>query len=74
MHAFNCVFLQNESPNPEPDCDALAVKTAQKLWADRVSLAGSNIFTVAVQDYVPFGEEPASTRLFQRNHSALENK
>lgn len=47
--------LQNESPDPEPDCDTLAVKTAQKLWADRVSLAGSNVFTIGVQDFVPFG-------------------
>lgn len=47
--------LQNESPDPEPDCDVLAMKTAQKLWADRVSLAGSNVFTIGVQDFVPFG-------------------
>ncbi|KAF6085086.1 trafficking protein particle complex 11 [Phyllostomus discolor] len=46
--------LMNESPDPEPDCDALAVKTAQKLWADRISLAGSNVFTIGVQDFVPF--------------------
>ncbi|XP_005853035.2 PREDICTED: trafficking protein particle complex subunit 11-like [Myotis brandtii] len=44
----------NESPEPEPDCDGAAVKTAQKLWADRVSLAGSNVFTVGVQHLVPF--------------------
>uniref|UniRef100_A0A8C5L7B6 Trafficking protein particle complex subunit 11 n=1 Tax=Jaculus jaculus TaxID=51337 RepID=A0A8C5L7B6_JACJA len=48
------VPLQNESPDPEPDCDVLAVKTAQKLWVDRVSLAGSNVFTIGVQDFVPF--------------------
>jgi len=46
--------LMNESPDPEPDCDVLAVKTAQKLWSDRVSLAGSNVFTIGVQDFVPF--------------------
>uniref|UniRef100_A0A5F8G8L2 Trafficking protein particle complex subunit 11 n=1 Tax=Monodelphis domestica TaxID=13616 RepID=A0A5F8G8L2_MONDO len=46
--------LMNENPDPEPDCDTSAVKTAQKLWADRVSLAGSNIFTIGVQDFVPF--------------------
>ncbi|XP_014447878.1 trafficking protein particle complex subunit 11 isoform X3 [Tupaia chinensis] len=46
--------LMNESPDPEPDCDVTAVKTAQKLWADRVSLAGSNVFTIGVQDFVPF--------------------
>uniref|UniRef100_A0A8C2PD44 Trafficking protein particle complex subunit 11 n=1 Tax=Capra hircus TaxID=9925 RepID=A0A8C2PD44_CAPHI len=46
--------LMNESPDPEPDCDILAVKTAQKLWADRISLAGSNVFTIGVQDFVPF--------------------
>lgn len=47
--------LQNESPDPEPDCDNLAEKAAQKLWADRVSLAGSNVFTIGIQDFVPFG-------------------
>ncbi|RMC14011.1 hypothetical protein DUI87_09097 [Hirundo rustica rustica] len=46
--------LMNESPDPEPDCDTAAVKTSQKLWADRVSLAGSNIFTIEVQDFIPF--------------------
>ncbi|CAI9171641.1 unnamed protein product [Rangifer tarandus platyrhynchus] len=46
--------LMNESPDPEPDCDILAVKTAQKLWVDRISLAGSNVFTIGVQDFVPF--------------------
>ncbi|NXA08324.1 TPC11 protein, partial [Sapayoa aenigma] len=46
--------LMNESPDPEPDCDAAAVKASQKLWADRVSLAGSNIFTIEVQDFIPF--------------------
>uniref|UniRef100_A0A4W3JQ60 Trafficking protein particle complex subunit 11 n=1 Tax=Callorhinchus milii TaxID=7868 RepID=A0A4W3JQ60_CALMI len=48
--------LMNESPDPEPECDSKAVKTAQKLWADRVSLAGSNVFTIEMQDYVPFVE------------------
>lgn len=52
---FTSVLVQNESPDPEPDCDPLAVKTAQKLWADRISLAGSNVFTIGVQDFVPFG-------------------
>lgn len=52
---FNSMLAQNESPAPEPDCDILAVKTAQKLWADRISLAGSNLFTIGVQDFVPFG-------------------
>uniref|UniRef100_H3APD6 Trafficking protein particle complex subunit 11 n=1 Tax=Latimeria chalumnae TaxID=7897 RepID=H3APD6_LATCH len=46
--------LMNESPDPEPDTDPTAVKTAQKLWADRISLAGSNVFTIEVQDYIPF--------------------
>ncbi|XP_041336082.1 trafficking protein particle complex subunit 11 [Pyrgilauda ruficollis] len=46
--------LMNESPDPEPDCDTAAVKASQKLWADRVSLAGSNIFTIEVQDFIPF--------------------
>uniref|UniRef100_A0A452ICD5 Trafficking protein particle complex subunit 11 n=1 Tax=Gopherus agassizii TaxID=38772 RepID=A0A452ICD5_9SAUR len=46
--------LMNESPDPEPDCDASAVKASQKLWTDRISLAGSNIFTIEVQDFVPF--------------------
>ncbi|XP_075053267.1 trafficking protein particle complex subunit 11 [Mixophyes fleayi] len=46
--------LMNESPDPEPDCDVSMVKAAQRLWADRVSLAGSNLFTIEVQDFVPF--------------------
>ncbi|XP_034257272.1 trafficking protein particle complex subunit 11 isoform X3 [Pantherophis guttatus] len=46
--------LMNENPDPESDCDAASVKAAQKLWADRVSLAGNNIFTIEVQDFVPF--------------------
>nr|XP_020658519.1 trafficking protein particle complex subunit 11 [Pogona vitticeps] len=46
--------LMNENPDPEPDCDATSVKAAQKLWTDRVSLAGSNIFTIEVQDFIPF--------------------
>ncbi|OXB57311.1 hypothetical protein ASZ78_008876 [Callipepla squamata] len=46
--------LMNESPDPEPDCDAAAVKASQKLWSDRVSLAGSNVFTIEVQDFIPF--------------------
>ncbi|KAG9479874.1 hypothetical protein GDO78_011744 [Eleutherodactylus coqui] len=48
------MVLMNESPDPEPDCDASIVKLAQHLWADRVSLAGSNMFTIEVQDFVPF--------------------
>ncbi|XP_044153344.1 LOW QUALITY PROTEIN: trafficking protein particle complex subunit 11 [Bufo gargarizans] len=48
------MVLMNESPDPEPDCDASMVKLAQRLWADRVSLAGSNMFTIEVQDFVPF--------------------
>lgn len=47
--------MQNESPDPEPECDASMVKLAQRLWTDRVSLAGSNMFTIEVQDFVPFG-------------------
>uniref|UniRef100_A0A8C5RFX3 Trafficking protein particle complex subunit 11 domain-containing protein n=1 Tax=Laticauda laticaudata TaxID=8630 RepID=A0A8C5RFX3_LATLA len=47
-------ILMNENPDPESDCDAASVKAAQKLWADRVSLAGNNIFTIEVQDFVPF--------------------
>ncbi|KAH0616126.1 hypothetical protein JD844_027010 [Phrynosoma platyrhinos] len=46
--------VENENPDPEPDCDPASVKAAQKLWADRVSLAGSNVFTIEVQDFVPF--------------------
>ncbi|KAM3937210.1 trafficking protein particle complex subunit 11 [Leptodactylus fuscus] len=48
------MVLMNESPDPEPECDASMVKLAQRLWADRVSLAGSNMFTIEVQDFVPF--------------------
>uniref|UniRef100_A0A8C0ITR1 Trafficking protein particle complex subunit 11 n=1 Tax=Chelonoidis abingdonii TaxID=106734 RepID=A0A8C0ITR1_CHEAB len=51
---LNLLILPNESPDPEPDCDASAVKASQKLWTDRISLAGSNIFTIEVQDFVPF--------------------
>lgn len=57
--------MQNESPEPEPDCDGATVKTAQKLWADRISLAGSNVFTVGVQHLVPFGGWLPSAVLFQ---------
>ncbi|XP_038611097.1 trafficking protein particle complex subunit 11 [Tachyglossus aculeatus] len=46
--------LMNESPEPEPDCDPPAVAAAQKLWSDRVSLAGGNVFSIGVQDFVPF--------------------
>ncbi|XP_053315422.1 trafficking protein particle complex subunit 11 [Spea bombifrons] len=46
--------LMNESPDPEPECDESMVKTAQRLWTDRISLAGSNIFTIEVQDIVSF--------------------
>lgn len=53
--AYCVFFIQNESPEPEPDCDASMVKTAQRLWTDRVSLAGNNVFTIEVQDFVPFG-------------------
>ncbi|XP_043918491.1 trafficking protein particle complex subunit 11 [Protopterus annectens] len=45
--------LMNESPEAEPDCDPVAVKAAQKLWSDRMSLAG-DIFTIEMQDYLPF--------------------
>ncbi|XP_069487577.1 trafficking protein particle complex subunit 11 [Ambystoma mexicanum] len=45
--------LMNENPEPEPECDPTMVKAAQKLWTDRVSLA-VNIFTIVVQDFVPF--------------------
>ncbi|XP_069796522.1 trafficking protein particle complex subunit 11 isoform X3 [Narcine bancroftii] len=48
--------LMNESPDPEPDCDSKAVKGAQKIWADRISFAGSSAFTIEMQDYVPFVE------------------
>nr|DBA29121.1 TPA: hypothetical protein GDO54_009378 [Pyxicephalus adspersus] len=44
--------LMNESPEAEPDCDASMVKAAQRLWADRVSLAGNNVFTIEVQDFI----------------------
>lgn len=46
--------LMNEVPEAEPDCDAAAVKAAHSLWGDRVALAGSNVFTIEVQHYVPF--------------------
>lgn len=40
----------------EPDCDTASAKAAQVLWSDRTALAGSNEFTVEVQEYVPFGQ------------------
>ncbi|CAB1325129.1 unnamed protein product [Coregonus sp. 'balchen'] len=46
--------LMNEVPEAEPDCDQASAKAAQALWSDRMSLAGSNVFTIEVQDYVPF--------------------
>ncbi|XP_047675733.1 trafficking protein particle complex subunit 11 isoform X1 [Tachysurus fulvidraco] len=46
--------LMNEVPDPEPECDSGSVKAAQVLWSDRASLASNNVFTVEVQDYVPF--------------------
>ncbi|XP_029515287.1 trafficking protein particle complex subunit 11 [Oncorhynchus nerka] len=46
--------LMNEVPEAEPDCDQASAKAAQALWSDRMSLAGSNEFTIEVQDYVPF--------------------
>ncbi|MBN3301762.1 TPC11 protein, partial [Amia calva] len=46
--------LMNEVPDSEPDCDSAAVRAAQGLWTDRVSLAGNNEFTIEVQDCIPF--------------------
>ncbi|KAG7241924.1 hypothetical protein INR49_024671 [Caranx melampygus] len=46
--------LMNEVPDPEADCDLASVTAARSLWNDRVSLAGSNEFTIEVQDYIPF--------------------
>ncbi|KAL0973941.1 hypothetical protein UPYG_G00213240 [Umbra pygmaea] len=46
--------LMNEVPEAEPDCDQVSAHAAQALWGDRMSLAGSNQFTIEVQDYVPF--------------------
>ncbi|XP_046870034.1 trafficking protein particle complex subunit 11 [Hypomesus transpacificus] len=46
--------LMNEVPEAEPDCEEAGTKAAQALWSDRVALAGSNHYTIEVQDYVPF--------------------
>ncbi|XP_030620604.1 trafficking protein particle complex subunit 11 isoform X1 [Chanos chanos] len=46
--------LMNEAPEPEPDCDPASVKAAQAHWIDRGSLDKDNLFTIEVQDYIPF--------------------
>ncbi|KAJ3587786.1 hypothetical protein NHX12_011382 [Muraenolepis orangiensis] len=46
--------LKNEVPDPEPECDPRGACAAAALWKDRVSLSGSNQFSMEVQDYVPF--------------------
>ena len=47
---------QNEVPDAEPDCEPSWVTAATGLWKDRMALAGSNEFSIEVQDYVPFSE------------------
>ncbi|KAA8589197.1 hypothetical protein FQN60_010542 [Etheostoma spectabile] len=46
--------LKNEVPEAEPECDPVSVTAARALWNDRMALAGSNEFTIEVQDYIPF--------------------
>lgn len=46
--------LMNEVPDAEPECDPPSVGVARSLWNDRTALAGSNEFTIEVQDYIPF--------------------
>uniref|UniRef100_A0A8D3DPB3 Trafficking protein particle complex subunit 11 n=1 Tax=Scophthalmus maximus TaxID=52904 RepID=A0A8D3DPB3_SCOMX len=46
--------LMNEVPDSEPECDPASVSAARLLWNDRMALAGSNEFTIEVQDYIPF--------------------
>uniref|UniRef100_A0A667WE77 Trafficking protein particle complex subunit 11 n=1 Tax=Myripristis murdjan TaxID=586833 RepID=A0A667WE77_9TELE len=46
--------LMNEVPDAEPECDPSSSTAAASLWNDRMALAGSNDFTIEVQDYVPF--------------------
>uniref|UniRef100_A0A8D0A3G1 Trafficking protein particle complex subunit 11 n=1 Tax=Sander lucioperca TaxID=283035 RepID=A0A8D0A3G1_SANLU len=46
--------LKNEVPEAEPECDPASVTAARALWNDRMALAGSNEFTIEVQDYIPF--------------------
>uniref|UniRef100_A0A8D0DCV6 Trafficking protein particle complex subunit 11 n=1 Tax=Sander lucioperca TaxID=283035 RepID=A0A8D0DCV6_SANLU len=49
---MHCVA--NEVPEAEPECDPASVTAARALWNDRMALAGSNEFTIEVQDYIPF--------------------
>ncbi|XP_053735696.1 trafficking protein particle complex subunit 11 [Synchiropus splendidus] len=46
--------LANNVPDPEPECDPSSAAAARSLWNDRMSLAGSNEFSIEVQDYIPF--------------------
>ncbi|XP_056140033.1 trafficking protein particle complex subunit 11 [Lampris incognitus] len=46
--------LMNEIPDAEPESDSRCAGAAATLWNDRMALAGSNEFTIEVQDYVPF--------------------
>uniref|UniRef100_A0A8C6SQV5 Trafficking protein particle complex subunit 11 n=1 Tax=Neogobius melanostomus TaxID=47308 RepID=A0A8C6SQV5_9GOBI len=46
--------LMNEVPEAELECDPSSASAAKSLWNDRMALAGSNEFTIEVQDYIPF--------------------
>lgn len=46
--------LMNEVPDAELECDPSSASAAKSLWSDRMALAGSNEFTIEVQDYIPF--------------------
>lgn len=46
--------LMNEVPDAELECDPSSANAAKSLWSDRMALAGSNEFTIEVQDYIPF--------------------
>lgn len=46
------LFVQNEVPDAEPECDPASVTAARSLWLDRV--AASSELTIEVQDYIPF--------------------
>ena len=56
MRLWSSLLPQNEVPDPEPDCEPSGSSSAAGLWKDRMALAGSNEFSIEVQDYVPFSE------------------
>lgn len=47
------LFVQNQVPDAEPECDPASATAARSLWLDRVAASGE--LTIEVQDYIPFG-------------------